>query len=177
LRDLLKKHDAFFYYGAVGENTKPVLRAIWVYPRGAGATFQPVPPEAWASTKDLAASLSATDPTLRERAYEALMSRPDSESRDLVLHALRGASETDPDMRQRLLSSALSRGIEIPRELLADLVRGDSAEEVRLMALDAFSGDPSARDVAVIALSDPSEAVRARAKDLLVEIDARRRPR
>lgn len=177
LRDLLKNHDAFFYYGAVGEHTKPVLRAVWVYPRGAAATFRPVPPEAWASTKDLHASLSDHEPAVRERAYEALMSRPDRESRDLLLLALRGASETDPEMRQRLLSRALSTGIDVPREMLADLVRSESSQEIRLMALDAFWGDPSAREVALTALSDPSEAVRARAEDLLVTIEALRRPR
>ena len=96
LRDILKNHDAFYYYGAVGQNTKPSLRAVWVYPKGTAATFQPVPPGAWASTKDLQASLADNDPAVRERAYEALMSRPDKESANLILLALRGASETDP---------------------------------------------------------------------------------
>jgi hypothetical protein len=177
LRDLLKNHDAFFYYGAIGENKKPLLRAVWVYPKAAGAMFQPVSPGAWASTKDLQASLSDNDAAVRERAYEALMGRPDKESANLLLLALRGASETDPEMRQRLLSTAVSKGIDIPREMLADLVRSDSSDQIRLIALDALSGDPSARDVAVAALSDPSEAVRERAKELLVELDARRRPR
>ena len=105
------------------------------------------------------------------------MSRPDQESGNLLFLALRGASETDPEMRQRLLSSALSKGIDVPPEMLADLVRSDSSEEIRMMALDALSGDPSARDVAVAALTDPSEAIRERAKDLLTELDALRRPR
>jgi hypothetical protein len=177
LRDLLKNHDAFFYYGAAGENGKPVLRAVWVYPRGAGATVRPVPPVAWASTKDLEASLADSDPAIRERAYEALMSRPDRESSELLLLALRGATETDPEMRQRLLSSALSNGIDVPHEILADLVRTDGSEEIRMMALDALRGDPSSTDAAVAALTDPSEAVRERAKELLAEIDTIRRRR
>ena len=44
LRDILKNHDAFYYYGAVGQNTKPSLRAVWVYAKGTAATFQPVAP-------------------------------------------------------------------------------------------------------------------------------------
>jgi hypothetical protein len=175
LRDVLKNYDAFFYYGAAGENTKPVLRAVWVYPKGAGETIRPVPPEAWASTKDLEASLADSDPAIRERAYEALMSRPDRRSGDLLLLALRGTSETDPEMRQRLLSNAFSNGVDVPADMLADLVRTDGSEEIRMMALDALSGDPLSKDVALSALTDPSEAVRQKAKDLLAEIDTVRR--
>jgi hypothetical protein len=171
LRQLLKDYDAFFYYGAAGQNTRTSLRAVWVYPRGAAATVRPVPPATWASTKDLETGLADRDPAIREQAYDALMSRPDRESRNRVLLALRGATETDYELRQRLLSSALSKGVEVPFDLLADLVRGDGSEEIRVIALDALAGEPAARNVAVTALSDPSEAVRDRAGEFLAEIE------
>jgi hypothetical protein len=118
------------------------------------------------------------DPGVRERAYDALMSRPDRASRELVLLAIRGASEADADLRERLLSSAITRGIEVPRDVLADLVRADAADAIRLMALDALASDPSAREVAVAALSDVSEVVKERAREFLAELDSvtRREP-
>ena len=177
LRRLLNNYDAFFYYGAVGRETRSSLRAVWVYPKGTAGALRPVPPEAWAGTSDLQASLADGNPAVRERAYEALMSRPQSESRILVLQALSGASETDPDLRERLLGNALNKGFEVPPDLLADLVRADRSEGIRMMALEALSGNAEARQVATWALTDPSEAVRARAKQLLADLEnaARRR--
>jgi hypothetical protein len=175
LRDLLKGYDTFFFYSAFGPRS--VLTAVWVYPKGAGAALRPVPPSEWASTMELEAAVSDRDPVVREHAYDALMSRSDAASRNLLWLAIRGASETDTDLRQRLLSTAVSNGIELPRDLLADLVRADGTEEIRVMALDALSPDPEARAIALGALSDPSTVVRDRAREVLLEIDslARRR--
>ena len=163
IRDLLKNYDTFFFYSAGGQPAAS-LAAVWVYARGTAATLRPVPLEAWASSHDLDQALSDPDSAIRERGYEALMSRPDRASRDSLLLAIRGASETDPQLRQRLLATALNRGVEVPHDMLMDLVRGDGAEEIRVTALDALTGDPAARDVAVAALMDPSEVVRERAK-------------
>jgi hypothetical protein len=171
IRDLLKNYDAFFFYSAGGQPAAS-LAAVWVYARGTAATLRPVPLEAWASTRDLEQALSDPDLAIRERGYEALMSRPDRASRDSLLMAIRGASETDPQLRQRLLSTALTRGVEVPHDTLMDLVRSDGAEEIRVTALDALTGDPAARDVAVAALTDPSEVVRERAKQFLAELDS-----
>ena len=84
LRRLLENYDAFSYYG-VGGNRSSSLRAVWIYHRGWGRTLRPVPPELWAGTKELQSSLADTDPEVRARGYEALMSRPDRESRELVI--------------------------------------------------------------------------------------------
>jgi hypothetical protein len=174
IRELLKNYDAFFLYSGAG---KLGLASVWVYPRGAAANLRPVPPDTWASTNELEAALSDGDPSIREQAYEALMSRADRRSRNLVVLAIRGASETDPDLRQRILSSALSRDVPIPHDVLADLVRADATEEIRVIALDGLAGDPASRDVVAAAVSDPSEVVRDRARDVLAELDSMRRRR
>jgi hypothetical protein len=171
IRELLKNYDAFFYY--TPRNGRPAsLAAVWVYPRGAAAALQPIPPEIWASTADLEAALRDTDPGIRERAYDTLMARPDRASRSLVVLAIQGASETDVELRERLLSAAMTKGIAVPRDVLADLVRADSAETIRLLALDALSGDSTAREVGVAALADASTLVRERAREFLAELDA-----
>jgi hypothetical protein len=171
LRLLFKNYDVFFYYAAVG--TAPSsLRAVWLYRKGAGANLRPVPPEAWASTKDLQAAISDPDPTVRARAYEALMSRPDRESRDLVLLALRGMGEPDDAVRERILAIASSTDMQLPSDLLIDLARGDRHEGIRLNALNALASEPTWKEVARAALTDPSKTVRQRAKEILAELEA-----
>jgi hypothetical protein len=171
LRNILKDYDTFFYYGAIGQPSGSSLRAVWVYAKGTAATLRPVPLAAWGSTAEIEKAVADRDPAVREQAYDALMSRTDPASRNLVLQAIRGATETDPELRQRLLSNAMSKGVELPHDVLADLVRSDGTEEIRMMALDGLSGDQAALDVAVAALTDPSDVVRERAKEFLLELD------
>jgi HEAT repeat protein len=172
LRQLLKDYDTFFYYGAVG-NASSSLRAVWIYRKGTAAALRPVPPEAWAGVKELRASLADFDPEVRGRAYEALISRPDRESRELVIQALRGAVEPDAAVRERILSSAFSTGMALPPDLLTDLARWDGSEGIRLMALDALATEPTWVEVARAALTDSSELVRERAKQILAELGRR----
>lgn len=171
LRLLFNNYDVFFYYGAVG--TAPSsLRTVWFYRKGAAANLRPVPPEVWASTKDLQAAIADPDPVVRARAYEALMSRPDRESRELVLLALRGLSETDDAVRERTLAIASSTDMPLPSDLLMDLVRSDRHEGVRLNALNALASEPTLKEAARAALNDPSQTVRKRAKVILAELEA-----
>jgi hypothetical protein len=172
LRGLLKEYDTFFFY-AGGASGPAELRGVWIYPKGAASLLQPVPPEAWASSRELKGLLAQSNPTIREQTYEALMSRPDAESQDLVVQALRGASESDPELRQRLLSSAISKGVTFPPDLLPYIVLADASETIRLMALDALASGPDVKQIAETALSDPSEAVRDRAAQILAEIITR----
>ena len=176
IRELLKNYDAFFLYSAAVRQGGP-LTAVWVYPRGAARNLRPVPPEAWASSKELEVALADGDASIREQAYETLLSRADRRSQNLVLLAIRGASETDSELRQRILSSAISRGMAIPRDVLADLVRADATEEIRVIALDGLAGDPASREAVSAALSDPSDVVRDRARDILAELDTMLRRR
>jgi hypothetical protein len=172
LRELLQNYDTFFYYGS-REGASAQLRAVWIYPRGAASVLQPVSPDAWASSRELNALLADSNPTVREQTYEALMSRPDAESQGRVMQAIRGATEFDPALRQRLLSSAISRGVLFPPDLLPHMAASDASEEIRLMALDALAADPEVKTLAEAALSDPSEAVRDRAAQILGAVNSR----
>ena len=102
------------------------------------AMLLPVPPQLWAGAKELAGSLVGSDPKIRERAYQALMERPDDRSRDYVVQALRGREKDEP-MRQRIFSDALSKGVEIRPDVLAELARADPSEQIRWMALDTLA--------------------------------------
>jgi type II secretory pathway component GspD/PulD (secretin) len=170
VRRLLRRYDAFLYYG--GTDSAPAsLRAVWIYPKGSGAALQPVPPESWAATPELQQGVRDPDPAVRERAYVALMSRHDAVSREMVLNALRGATENDDGVRQRLLSSAVQQAMDIPPDLLADVARTDASEVLRLLALDALAVDAAVKDVAASLLQDPSSLVQRRAKEILAEWD------
>ncbi|HEX2341926.1 MAG TPA: hypothetical protein VHI98_15735 [Vicinamibacterales bacterium] len=172
LRRLLKDYDTFFYYGGVG-NAPSSLQAVWIYPKGTASALRPVPPEAWASSKELEAGFADRSPEVREQAYVALLLRPGSAGRERVLQAIRGVSETDEAVRQRLLSSAISNGMRLPPDLLADLARWDGSEGIRLMALDALVGDPIVQETAQAALTDSSQTIRKRAKEILAELAVR----
>ena len=169
LQTLLVDYDMFFFYGSV-KGTPAVLRTVWVYPKGTASALQPVPPEAWASNKEIEKALSDSDPQARELAYNALMSRPDRRSRSLLLDALKGIRERDDGLRQRMLATLMSKGFPIPSDVLADLARADPSAEMRWMALDAISEYPSAKQVAEAAVLDANQAVRERAKELLREL-------
>jgi HEAT repeat protein len=171
LRALLGNYDAFFYYGGSSDDP-PSLRAVWVFPKGAAASLRPVPPEAWAGARELERAVAHPDPHMRQQAYEALMKRPDSSSRDLLIQAIRGVGETDDGLRQTILSAAVAKGVDIPPDVLFELARADSSEHVRWMALDALAQHPAAREAARTALTDASPAVRQRAADILIELDA-----
>jgi hypothetical protein len=143
----LRRYDAFLYYGGT-DSTPASLRVVWIYRKGSGAALQPVPPESWAATPELQQGVRDPDPAVRERAYVALMSRHDAVSREIVLNALRGATENDDGVRQRLLSSAVQQAMDIPQDLLADVARTDPSEVLRLLALDALAVDAAVKDVA-----------------------------
>jgi len=169
LRELLKEYDTFYFYGS-GTNAPAELRGIWIYPKGAASMLQPVAPEAWASSHELKGLLAQSNAIIREQTYEALMSRPDTESQDVVMQALRGATEFEPELRQRLLSSAISKGVLFPPDLLPYMAVADDSEAIRLMALDAVATAADMKHVFQAALSDPSGAVRDRAAQILAQI-------
>jgi HEAT repeat protein len=171
LRQLLKNYDTFFYYSGSAD-APAVLRAVWIYRKGTAALLQPVPPETWADRRELEEMTTQRDPVIREQAYEALMSRPDQESRELLMRAIRGETEPDSGLRQRILSTAITKSVQFPPEILSYLAVTDPSEEIRWMALDALSTDPAVKETAEMASSDPSEAVRSRANEILAGIKA-----
>jgi hypothetical protein len=171
LRRLLAGYDTFLYYGA-DTSGRSSLQAVWVYQRGTGSAARPVPPEQWAGSAELRERSRSGDDGTREQAYMALLSRPDAESRTVVLDALRGSTENNAGLRERLLSAAMQQGMDVPRELLTDVARTDPSEMVRVIALEALAGDPTAREVAGGLLDDPSPLVQQRARDIMAETQA-----
>jgi hypothetical protein len=178
LQRLLSDYDTFLFYGGVEQDSASVaLRRIWVYPKGSASSLKPFSPDVWASGTELEVASRNTDPEVRASAYAALMTRPDQRSRNLLIDALRGATERDAELRERLLSNALSRSFPIPDHVLIDLARADPSDQIRLIALDALSQHPSAAQMAEAAKADPSEAVRFRAEEILKETTSRRKER
>jgi hypothetical protein len=166
LRQLLTDYDTFIFYGGV-KGRPSSLRAVWVFPRGGASDVRPVGPSDWAGVKELEATLDDSNTEIREAAYHALLERPDGRSRALVVDAIRGIRERDTGLRARLLSNAIAAGFPFREEVLTDLARTDPSEHIRWVALDALSRRPSARDVAQVATTDASEAVRAKAAEIL----------
>lgn len=183
LRQVVVDLDAFFFYGASGDQPAS-LKGVWVYPKGGGASFAPIPAAEWASTLELEQSLRDLDPEVRAEALESLVERKGEKSIDAVLEML-----NDPDdyVRARALDVASTAGVEIPADRLRTLL-GDPGEDVRRFALRGFAehSDVSPDEARVmlegLAHTDPSEAVRREAVDLLAvmsesEQRRQRRPR
>ena len=87
------------------------LMAVWVYLKGRGQGIRPVPPESWASTRELRGWLSDPDPEMRARAAEALIERGGPRARQTLLDALQ---DRDEQVRSRALYGALAAGVELP---------------------------------------------------------------
>ena len=173
LRQILRDHDAFFFYG--GEGKAPAsLRAVWIYPKGRGRGLEPVPPETWASTRELEAELADPNPEARARAIEALVERKGDGARDAVLEALK---DHDEEVRAQALYQTVSGDVELPTDALTDLALGDPSRDVRFLALEALADRPEARTIAETALNDPSPQIRHKAQEILRELDAATPPR
>jgi hypothetical protein len=173
LRQILKVHDAFFFYG-VERKASASLRAVWVYPRGRGRGLQPVPPEDWASTTELERDLTDPDPGVRARAVGALVERKGDQARDAVLQALK---DEDDQVRTRALYETLDAEVKLPLDILIDLALRDASPDVRFLALEALADGPEARTIAVAALDDPSPHIRSKAQEIVRRLDAATRPR
>ena len=103
------------------------------------------------------------------------MSRPDRESRELLIHALRGTTEPDDGVRERILAVASGTEMQLPADLLMDLARWDRSAGIRLNALNALALEPTGKEAARGALTDTSARVRKRAREILAELEARSR--
>ena len=165
IRQLLRDYDSFLFY-APGDDRVASLRVVWLYPKGAGSTLQPVPRES-SSVDELRERVADPDTRVREQAYVALLARPDDQSRELVWSALRGATEIDDDLRQQILVSSMNQGVDVPKDLLTNLVLGSDSATLRVLALDALAEDPAIESVAASVANDPSPMVRQRAQEIL----------
>lgn len=171
LRALLPDHDAFFYYGGSADEP-PSLKAVWVFPKGMAAAFRPQAAGSGSGNGAMETALSDPSTEVRQKAYEALMTRQDASSQEILISVIRGDRERDDELRQRVMSAALTKGQILGPDTLADMVRGDRSDQIRWMALDALAQHESAKQVAEAALGDSSEAVRQRAGDILAELKA-----
>ena len=175
LRQLLSRHDTFFFYG-VNKEGPAVLQVVWVYPKEKGRGLQPVPPEDWASTKDLEAASADNDSETRLKAVVGVIERS---SRDRATEvALRALSDPDENVRSMALFAASTRGLEILPDTMMNLFTSDPSASVRFLALEALAKDPnSARTFAELGLKDPDSKVKHRAREILTGLDAAERRR
>ncbi len=167
LRQILKKYDAFFFYG-VDEQEPSLLKVVWVYPKGRGRGIAPVPAEKWASTKELEAMLADKDPEVRGRAIETLAERKGEGALEAVLQSL---GDDNQQVRARALYGAMKAGMEVSEGVLINLAVNDGSPDVRVLALQALSKSPDVRTIAERALNDSSEPVRVQAHEILAQLD------
>ena len=168
LRELLKEHDVFLFYGAE-EKPPSSLKAVWVYPRGTGRGLEPTPPEQWASTREIERRVADRDPTVRSRAVEALIERKRERAREVVLKALK---DEDDQVRTQALYGAVNSDLELPSAVLVEALN-DTSADVRFLALEALAQSPQAGEMASRALHDPSPHVREKAQEILSQVSVK----
>ena len=165
LRRILQDQDTFFFYEAQGDKPS-ALRVVWVYAKGRGRSVQPIPPERWASTRDLEKWLTDPDADVRSRAVESLIERQGEKARAIVLRALKDDSAR---VRTQALYGAFSSGLDLPADVLAEAL-DDPSSDVRFLALEAIAGRPEAAPLARRALGDASPHVRERAREIVAKV-------
>lgn len=158
LRQLLRGYDAFYFFNG------GALQAVWVYLLDGGRGYEPVPPDAWASTVELQDQLSDQDPRARANAISSLVERQGDASYDAVLTALDDESD---EVRTRALFGAQTAGVRLPSDILSDMALNDPSEDVRFLALEGLAGDPNLPAIAERALADPSPQIRNHARRIL----------
>ena len=172
LRQILKDYDAFFFYG-VDSNGPASLKVVWVYPKGKARGMAPVPPEKWASTKDLEKMLSDPNPEVRGRAIEVLIERKRGQALDAVTQALK---DTDDQVRTRALYGATKSRVDLPLDTVRALALSDASADVRFLALQSMANNPDVRAIAESLLNDPSDPVRLEAQEILGRLDSASQP-
>lgn len=163
VRELLRDTDVFVLYAAE-PNTEQRVAAVWVYPRGSTRDIEPVPAEQWASTRELQRNLTESNPDLRARAIEALITRSGEAA---LPHVVDAFADADADIRQRALDAALAANLDVPLHHLHALALNDPSPEVRLRALQALEERPDSTWVIEAATHDPDSNIRHEAQSVL----------
>ena len=169
LRRLLARYDAFYLFSP-SEKSIPSIKGVWVYPKGEGLELKPVPPTAWASTKELETQLENPDPGVRIDTYQALIERHGEGALPVIR---RGLADTDDGVRLGTLSAAIDADVEIPSAELHALVLNDSLQSIRLLALEAVESRQEAKAIAESVLNDQDEVIGNHARLLLERLQAR----
>jgi hypothetical protein len=170
LKLLLAPYDVFYLYSGSGARSPGAIVALWVYGRGEGRSFEPVPPALWASTRELEAQLDHPDPGVRSETYEALIERQGEHALGTVL---RGLADADESVRLMTLSTAASEGIDIPIPDLEAVLLADQSYAVRRLALEALDGRAGADAIVRGVLDDPDEHLRHEAALTLERLESR----
>jgi hypothetical protein len=184
LRQILKGHDIFFFYGAEESKedggTTPVtvpLKTVWVYPKGEGLRMTSTLPDPGAGTAEgIKTRMANASPAERAQWVESLIEQRREGNLEAVHLALNDRSD---EVRERTLHAALNSGTALPAAWLENLALNDFSPMVRFLAVGAIvnhSGDslvvtPNARTVAQLALKDPSLNVREQARQVLEQMD------
>ena len=163
LQQILKEFDAFYFFG-VNDKPPATLQVIWVYPKTKGRAFEPVPPEQWASTKELKERFASEDPETRADAIAALVERLGEGAQAEVLDAIR---DPDPAVRNSALYESMDLGMTLPQETLAIMAGSDENSFARFLALGGLSGNRDMQGVVEHALNDPDQYVQAKAREIL----------
>lgn len=165
LKLILKDYDTFFLYATDG-NLHTTLRQVWIYAKGRGRGFDPIPHEACASGKELRSMVRERDPDVKARAFEALVEREGSKAQDVVG---KWVNSTDELERNLALFYGMENNVPLPAETLRALAVEDNSPEIRYMALEALAAtDPRiAQAVFQQALKDPDARVRAKAQEIV----------
>jgi hypothetical protein len=169
LKRLLAPYDVFYLYSGTGRKPAGAIAALWVYRRGEGQTLEPVPPELWASTKELESQLDDPDPGIRSETYEALIERQGARALATVL---RGLTDADESVRLMTISTAASEGVDIPTTDLEAVLFADRSYAVRRLALEALNGRSEAAEIARRLVEDPDEHIRQEAAAMLEHLES-----
>ena len=163
LRNILAGYDTFFFFGAADETTAAAIRTVWVYPRGQGGGFAPIPPQMWASATELRERLTHSDPEARAAAIESLVEREGRSAQGEVIVSL---SDPEPNVRARALFAGMTGGVDIPDDVLIASL-SDPSVDMRFLALQNLAEGPMARAAAEHARHDTNPIVRRLAEQVL----------
>ena len=174
LRQILSPYDAFFFYGRTATNKLPAsLQAVWVYPRGQGASLAPIDANTAVSTTEFIVGTSDPDPAVRLAALEKLVERTNGTGP--AVEALnRALQDPDENVRALAIETAVDNGVELPEKDLAALALADASPHIRLIALKALVNSPQIKQVAEAAIADSSADVRDMAREILESLARRK---
>lgn len=169
LEHLLTQQDTFFFYESQARPPAK-LRTVWVYPKGRGNQFAPIPTE---ETK-IEQRLGDPDPKQRIQAVETLIEGNGKGALDAVLKALQ---DTDDQVRYRALFKAVFSKLILPPDLLQKLAQTDTSASIRQVALAAMLDHPdidrqNVKVIAEAAVNDPDPGVQTQAVEVLAHLES-----
>ena len=173
LQTMLEFEDSFFAFANQG-TANVALKAVWVLPAGTGEAWLPQTSTCSHELSELEQQLTSAQASQRAEALETLIDLQGPNASQVVVQAL---GDQDDDVRYRVLRKVHVTGLALPPEVLSDLVQHDSAELVRMMAVEVIGNHPAIDEqdkiaFARYAISDVSPAVQTRASEILSHLES-----